>query len=102
MVISGCWVLQKNSITIYEKQNFLNDIRVNEHPEEKTWWINELNSLGVNKDNNNEELQTLENLTDDVNKCSFTNIRRATVRAARQSQGIRYYLYLLYFHIKSQ
>jgi hypothetical protein len=38
----------------------------NEHPEEKTWWINELNSLGVNKDNNNEELQTLENLTDDV------------------------------------
>ncbi|MGA9154467.1 MAG: hypothetical protein WBZ36_28110 [Candidatus Nitrosopolaris sp.] len=67
-------MLQKNSITIYERQNFLNDIRVNsvdmaienEHPEEKTWWINELNSLGVNKDNNNEELQTLENLTDDV------------------------------------
>lgn len=41
----------------------------NEYREKKAWWINELNSLGVKKDEKNEELkdvQALENLTDDV------------------------------------
>jgi anaerobic glycerol-3-phosphate dehydrogenase len=37
----------------------------NEYPEKYAWWINELNSLGVNTDNKNQELkdvQGLENL----------------------------------------
>ena len=41
----------------------------NEYPEKYAWWINELKSLGVKTDNKNQELkdvQSLENLTDDV------------------------------------
>ena len=38
----------------------------NEYPEKRAWWINELNSLGVKKYDKNEELEALENLTDDV------------------------------------
>ena len=40
-----------------------------EYPEKYDWWINELNSLGVNSDNKNQEskgVQGLENLADDV------------------------------------
>jgi hypothetical protein len=41
----------------------------NEYPEKYAWWINELNSLGVKKEDKVEELkdlQALENLADDV------------------------------------
>jgi hypothetical protein len=41
----------------------------NEYPEKYGWWINELNSLGVNTEDKNGELrdvQSLENLADDV------------------------------------
>jgi hypothetical protein len=41
----------------------------NEYPEKYAWWINELNSLGVDTETKNEELkdvQEVENLTDDV------------------------------------
>ena len=41
----------------------------NEYPEKYAWWINELNSLGVNTDSKNQEsrdVQGLENLADDV------------------------------------
>ena len=41
----------------------------NEYPEKYAWWITELNSLGINKEDKYEELkdvQALENLTDDV------------------------------------
>jgi hypothetical protein len=41
----------------------------NEYPEKYAWWINELNSLGIKKDEKIEDLrdtQALENLTDDV------------------------------------
>jgi hypothetical protein len=41
----------------------------NEYPETNAWWINELNSLGIKKDEKIEELrdtQALENLTDDL------------------------------------
>jgi hypothetical protein len=41
----------------------------NEYPEKYGWWINELNSLGINTDGKNEEsadVHGLENLTDDV------------------------------------
>jgi hypothetical protein len=41
----------------------------NEYPEKYAWWINELNSLGIKKDEKIENLrdtQALENLTDDV------------------------------------
>jgi len=41
----------------------------NEFPEKYAWWINEINSLGVNTENKNQELkdvQGLENLADDV------------------------------------
>ena len=41
----------------------------NENPEKNAWWINELNSLGIKKDEKIEELrdtQALENLTDDL------------------------------------
>ena len=40
-----------------------------EYPEKNAWWINELNSLGVNTENKNQELkdvQGLESLADDV------------------------------------
>ena len=42
----------------------------NEYPEKYAWWINELNSSGVNTDSKNQEsrdVQGLENLADDVN-----------------------------------
>ena len=41
----------------------------NEYPEKYGWWINELNSLGVSTEDKNGELrdvQSLENLADDV------------------------------------
>jgi hypothetical protein len=41
----------------------------NEYPEKYAWWINELNSLGINQEDKNEKLgdiQALENLTDDI------------------------------------
>lgn len=41
----------------------------NEYPEKYAWWINELNSLGISQEDNNEKLrdiQALENLTDDI------------------------------------
>ena len=41
----------------------------NEYPEKNAWWINELISLGIKKDEKIEELrdtQALENLTDDL------------------------------------
>jgi hypothetical protein len=41
----------------------------NEYPEKYGWWINELNSLGVNTEDKNGELrdvQSLENLADDI------------------------------------
>ena len=41
----------------------------NEYPEKRAWWINELNSLGIKKDEKIEGLkdtQALENLTDDL------------------------------------
>jgi hypothetical protein len=41
----------------------------NEYPEKYGWWINELNSLGVDTEDKNAELrdvQSLENLADDV------------------------------------
>jgi hypothetical protein len=41
----------------------------NEYPEKNAWWINELNSLGIKKDEKIEELRdthALENLTDDL------------------------------------
>ena len=40
----------------------------NEYPEKNAWWINELNSLGIKKDEKIQELRdthALENLTDD-------------------------------------
>ena len=40
-----------------------------EYPEKYAWWINELKSSGIKQDEKNEELrdiQTMENLTDDV------------------------------------
>jgi hypothetical protein len=42
---------------------------INEYPEKYGWWISELNSMGVNTDDKNEEsndVQGLENLTDVV------------------------------------
>jgi hypothetical protein len=41
----------------------------NECPEKYSWWINELNSLGVKTDSNKNDLkdvQQLENLADDI------------------------------------
>ena len=40
----------------------------NEHPEKYSWWINELNSLGVKVEDNNEivDVRQLENLADDT------------------------------------
>jgi hypothetical protein len=41
----------------------------NEYTEKYSWWIGELNSLGINTDGKNEEstdLLGLENLTDDI------------------------------------
>ena len=40
----------------------------NEHPEKYAWWINELNSLGVKVEDNNEivDVRQLENLADDI------------------------------------
>ena len=41
----------------------------NEYPEKYGWWINELNSLGVDTEDKNAELrdvQSLENLADDL------------------------------------
>ena len=41
----------------------------NEYPEKNAWWINELISLGIKKDEKIEELrdtQALENLTDEL------------------------------------
>lgn len=40
----------------------------NEHPEKYAWWINELNSLGVKVEDNNEivDVRRLENLADDI------------------------------------
>lgn len=41
----------------------------NEYPEKYAWWINELNSLGIKKDEKIENLrdtQAVENLTDHV------------------------------------
>jgi hypothetical protein len=50
----------------------------NEYPEKYAWWINELNSLGIKKDEMIEELrdtQALENLTDDVKQLFIHNYR---------------------------
>ena len=41
----------------------------NEQPEKVSWWINELDSLGIEKSNNNSEpkdRQVLEDLADDI------------------------------------
>ena len=40
----------------------------NKHPEKYAWWINELNSLGVKVEDNNEivDVRQLENLVDDM------------------------------------
>ena len=49
-----------------------------EYPEKNAWWINELNSLGIKKDEKIEELrdtQALENLTDDVKQLFIHNYR---------------------------
>ena len=50
----------------------------NECPEKYAWWINELNSLGIKKDEKIENLtdtQALENLTDDVKQLFIHNYR---------------------------
>jgi hypothetical protein len=47
----------------------------NEFPEKNAWWINELNSSGIKKDEKIEELrdtQALENLIDDLKQLSMT------------------------------
>jgi len=49
-----------------------------EHPEKNAWWINELNSLGIQKDEKIEELrdtQALENLADDIKQLFIHNYR---------------------------
>ncbi len=38
----------------------------NEYPEKYEWWINELNSLGIEINDPPKDLHELENLTDDV------------------------------------
>jgi len=50
----------------------------NEYPEKHSWWISELNSLGINSDAKNEEstdVQGLENLTDDVKQTFIRDYR---------------------------
>ena len=50
----------------------------NEYHEKYAWWINELNSLGIKKDEKIEDLQdtqALENLTDDVKQIFISEYR---------------------------
>ncbi len=50
----------------------------NEYPEKYAWWINELNSLGIKKDEKIVELrdtQVHENLTDDIKQLFIHNYR---------------------------
>jgi hypothetical protein len=50
----------------------------NEYPEKNAWWINELNSLGIKKDENIEKLrdtQALENLADDLKQLFLHDYR---------------------------
>jgi hypothetical protein len=50
----------------------------NEYPEKYAWWINELDSLGIRKDEKIEDLQdtqALENLTDDVKQIFISEYR---------------------------
>jgi hypothetical protein len=50
----------------------------NEYPEKSAWWINELNSLGIKKDEKIEKLrdtQALENLADDLKQLFLHDYR---------------------------
>lgn len=48
----------------------------NEYPEKNAWWINELNSLGVNNKNiEGRSTQALENLADDVKQSFLHNYK---------------------------
>jgi hypothetical protein len=50
----------------------------NEYPEKNAWWINELNSLGIKKDEKIEKLrdtQALENLADDLKQLFLHDYR---------------------------
>lgn len=48
----------------------------NEYPEKNTWWINELNSLGVNDKNiEGRSTQALENLADDLKQSFLRNYK---------------------------
>jgi hypothetical protein len=49
-----------------------------EYPEKNAWWINELNSLGIKKDEKIERLrdtQALENLADDLKQLFLHDYR---------------------------
>ena len=49
-----------------------------EYPKKNAWWINELHSLGIKKDEKIEELRetkALENLTDDIKQLFIHNYR---------------------------
>jgi hypothetical protein len=64
----GVYILHERPLYLTTCSGLLMSIK-NECPEKYSWWINELNSLGVKTDSNKNDLkdvQQLENLADDI------------------------------------